>query len=82
MKCKVLDFVSQNHGTLNIRKKLSEFNIEGAKEKFEELKELKGLKGSFDNLKDKLPGISKPLDQYSAEDQKKLEEILKAVDEN
>ena len=79
---KALDFVSQNQGTLNIRKKLSEFDMEGAKEKFEELKDLKGLKDSFDDLKDKLPGNSKPLDQYSAEDQRKLEEILKAVDEN
>jgi membrane protein required for colicin V production len=78
----VLDFVSQNPGTLNIRKKLSEFNMEGAKEKFKDLKELKGLKDSFDDLKDKLPGNSKPLDQYSAEDQRKLEEILKTVDEN
>ena len=79
---KALDFVSKNPGTLNIRKKLSEFDMEGAKEKFEELKEMKGLKDSFDDLKDKLPGNSKPLDQYSAEDQRKLEEILKAVDEN
>jgi membrane protein required for colicin V production len=79
---KALDFVSQNYGTLNIRNKLSEFNIEGAKEKFEELKELKGLKDSFDDLKDKLPGNSKPLDQYSAEDQRKLEEILRTVDDN
>jgi membrane protein required for colicin V production len=79
---KVLDFVSQKPGTLNIRKKLSEFDMEGAKEKFEDLKELKSLKDSFDNLKDKLPGNSKPLDQYSTEDQRKLKEILKAVDGN
>ena len=79
---KVLDFVSQNPGTLNIRKKLSEFDMEGAKEKFEDLKELKSLKDSFDDLKDKLPGNSKPLDQYSTEDQRKLKEILKAVDGN
>jgi membrane protein required for colicin V production len=79
---KVLDFVSQNTGTLNIRKKLSEFDMEGAKEKFEDLKELKSLKDSFDDLKDKLPGNSKPLDQYSTEDQRKLKEILKAVDGN
>ena len=78
----VLDFVSQNSGTLNIRKKLSEFDMEGAKEKFKDLKELKGLKDSFDDLKDKLPGNSKPLDQYSAEDQRKLEEILKSFDKN
>jgi membrane protein required for colicin V production len=79
---KVLDFVNQNPGTLNIRKKLSEFDMEGAKEKFEGLKELKGFKDSFERLKDKLPGNNKPLDQYSPEDQRKLEEILKAVDKN
>jgi membrane protein required for colicin V production len=78
----VLNFVNQNFGTLNIRKKLSEFNIEGAKEKFKELKELKSLKDSFEVLKDKLPDNNKPLEQYSPEDQRKLEEILKAVDEN
>jgi membrane protein required for colicin V production len=79
---KVLDFVNQNPSTLNIRKKLSEFDMEEAKKKFEELKEMKGLKDSFDDLKDKLPDINKPLDQYSPEDQRKLEEILKAVDKN
>ena len=79
---KVLDFVNQNPGTLNIRKKLSEFDMQGAKDTFEELKELKGLKDTFDNLKDKLPDNNKPLDEYSPEDQKKLEEILKAVDKN
>jgi membrane protein required for colicin V production len=79
---KILNFVNQNPGNLNIQKMLSEFNMEGAKEKFEELKELKGLKYSFDDLKDKLPDNNKPLDQYSPEDQRKLEEILKAVDKN
>lgn len=79
---KVLDFVNQNPGTLNIRKKLSDFDMQGAKDTFEELKELKGLKDTFDNLKDKLPDNNKPLDEYSPEDQKKLEEILKAVDKN
>jgi membrane protein required for colicin V production len=73
---KVLEFVNQNPGSLNIRKKLSDFDMEGAKEKFNELKDLKKLKDTFDNLTDN----NKPLDQYSPEDQKKLEEILKAVD--
>jgi membrane protein required for colicin V production len=79
---KILDFVNQKPGTLNIRKKLSEFDLEGAKQKLEELKELKGLKNSFEVLKDKLPDNNTPLEQYSPEDQRKLEEILKAVDEN
>ena len=70
---KVLDFVNQNPGTLNIRKKLSDFDMGGAKEKVEEL---------FDDLKDKLPDNNKPLDQYSPEDKKKLKEIYKDVDKN
>ena len=73
---KVLKFVKQNSGSLNIRKKLSEFDMDGAKQKFEELKDLKKLKDTFDDLTDN----NEPLDQYSPEDQKKLEEILKAVD--
>jgi membrane protein required for colicin V production len=72
---KVLKFVKQNSGSLNIRKKLSELDMDGAKQKFEELKDLKKLKDTFDDLTDN----NKPLDQYSPEDQKKLEEILKAV---
>ncbi len=76
----VLKFVNQNPGSLNIRKKLSEFDLDGAKETFEELKGLKKLKDTFDDLKDKLPDNDKPLDQYSPEDKKKLEEILNAVD--
>jgi uncharacterized membrane protein required for colicin V production len=77
---KVLNFASQNTGALNIRKKISSFDIEGAKDKFEEIQDLKKLKESFDELKENLPDIQKPLDQYSQEDQKKLEEILKSVD--
>jgi membrane protein required for colicin V production len=79
---KVLSFANQNSSTLNIRKKFKEFDMEDAKEKFEELKKLKGLKDSFKDLKEKLPDNNKPLEQYSPEDQRKLEEILKAVDEN
>jgi membrane protein required for colicin V production len=79
---KALDFVNQNAGTLNIRKKLSEFDMEGAKEKFKDLKEMKDLKDTFDVLKDKMPDNNKPLDKYSPEDQRKLEEILKAFDDN
>lgn len=77
---KVLNFASQNPGALNIRKKISSFDMEGAKEKLEEIQDLKNLKETFDELKEKMPDIQKPLDQYSQEDQKKLEEILKSVD--
>lgn len=76
---KVFEFVNQNPGSLNIRKKITDFDMEGAKQKFEELKDLKKLKDTFDNLKDKLPDSDKPLDQYSTEDKKKLDEILKSV---
>jgi len=79
---KVLDFVSQNPGALNVRKKLLDFDMEGVKEKFNELKEMKKLKGTFDDLKKKLPGNDKPLDQYSPEDREKLNEILKSVSKN
>ena len=76
---KVLNFVNQNPETLNFRKKISNFDIDGAKEKFQELKELKKLKETFDDFKGKLPDNGKPLDQYSSEDKKKLEDILNSV---
>ena len=79
---KVLDFVNKNPGTLNIRKNLSNFNMDGAKEKFEELKNLKNLSDTFNDLKKILPDNDKPQDQYSKEDLKKLNEILKSVDKN
>ncbi len=79
---KVLDFVSQNPGTLNVRKKLLDFDMEGAKKKFNELKEMKKLKDTFDDLKKKLPDNDKPLDQYSPEDREKLNDILKSVSKN
>jgi len=79
---KVLNFVSQNSGALNFKEKLSDFDMNGVKEKFEDLKDLKGLKDQFDDLKKNLPDIDKPQDEYSPEDKKKLEDILKSVGEN
>ena len=79
---KVRDFVKKDLGTLNIRKNLSNFDMEGAKEKFEELKNLKNLSDTFNDLKKILPDNDKPQDQYSEQDLKKLNEILKSVDEN
>jgi membrane protein required for colicin V production len=79
---KVRDFVKKNPGTLNIRKNLSNFDMEGAKEKLNELKDLKKLSDTFDDLKKAIPGTDKPQDQYSKEDLKKLNEILKSVDKN
>ncbi len=62
--------------------KVLDFDMEGVKEKFNELKEMKKLKDTFDDLKKKLPDNDKPLDQYSPEDQEKLNEILKSVNKN
>ena len=78
---KVLNFVN-NPGTLNIRKKILDFDMDGAKEKFKELKNLKNLSDTFNDLKKILPDNDKPQDQYSKEDLKKLNEILKSVVKN
>lgn len=79
---KVLDFVNKTPGTLNIRKNLSNFNMDAAKEKLEELKDLKNVPDTFDDLKKNLLGNDKPQDRYSEEDTEKLQEILKSVDKN
>ena len=79
---KIRDFVKKNPGSLNIRKNFSNFDMEAAKEKFEELKNLKNLSDTFNDLKKILPDNDKPQDQYSEEDLKKLNEILKSVDKN
>ncbi len=72
---KVLDFVNQDLGALDVRKRFSDFDMRGAKEKFNEIKDLKKL----DDLKKKPLDINKPMDQHSPEDQGKLSEILKSV---
>ena len=84
---KVLAFVNQNPEALNIRKKLTDFNMDGMKEKFEELKEMKEMAGKFEDLKKSFPNMEgnskngeKPQDQYSKEDIQKLTDILKSVD--
>jgi membrane protein required for colicin V production len=77
---KVLDFVNKNPGTLNIRKSISNFDLEGAKEKFEELKQMKEITETLEGLKNHLPDNGKPQDQYSKEDKQKLNEIFKSVD--
>lgn len=84
----VLEYVNKNPGALNFRKTLSDsINIDGAKEKFEELKNLKNMADQFDDLKKKLPNMGgdskieeKPLDEHSEEDQQKLNDLLKSVD--
>ncbi len=69
---KVVDFVSQNLGALNVRKKLLDFDMKRVKEKFNEP----------DDPKKKLPDNDKPQDQYSPEDQEKLNDILKSISKN
>ena len=84
---KVLAFVNQNPEALNIRKKLTDFNMDSMKEKFEELKEMKEMAGQFEDLKKSFPNMEgnskngeKPQDQYSKEDIQKLTDILKSVE--
>ena len=78
---KVLNFVN-NPGTLNIRKNILDFDMDGAKEKFDNLKDLKNLSDKFNDLKKNLSNNDKPQDQYSAEDMRKLNDILKSVDKD
>jgi membrane protein required for colicin V production len=84
---KVLTFVNQNPEALNFRKKLTDFDMGGMKEKFEELKSMKGVADQFEDLKKSLPNMDgdskngeKPLDEYSKEDIQKLTDILKSVE--
>ena len=87
---KVLAFVNQNPEALNIRKKLTDFDMGGMKEKFKELKgikEMREMADQFEDLKNSLPNMEgnskngeKPQDQYSKEDIQKLTDILKSVE--
>ena len=81
---KVLAFANQNSDALNIRKKLTDFDMGGMTEKFEELKE---MADQFEDIKISLPNMEgnskngeKPQDQYSKEDIQKLTDILKSVE--
>ncbi len=78
----VLEFINNNYGNLNIRKKILDFDIQGAKNKFDELKDLKKLTEKYQDLKESLPNDDKPLEQYLKDDRNKLNELLKAVDKN
>jgi membrane protein required for colicin V production len=84
---KALTFVNQNPEALNIRKKLTDFDMGGMKEKFDELKEMKDMADQFEDLKKSFPNMGgdskkgdKPLDEYSKEDIQKLTDILKSVE--
>jgi membrane protein required for colicin V production len=84
---KVLIFVNQNSKTPNILKNLTDFDMGGMKEKFEELKDATDMTDQFEGLKKILPNMrgnskkeDKPLDQYSKKDIQKLTDILKSVE--
>jgi membrane protein required for colicin V production len=86
---KVLKFINQNSETPNILKKLTNFDMGGMKEKFEEMKNVKDMTDQFENLKKSLPKmggdskkVDKPLDQYSKKDIQKLTDILKSVEKD
>ena len=83
-----LELLNINSGSLNFQKKISDsINLNGAKQKFNELKNLKNMKSNFEELKKSLPILDKnsklrekPLDNYSKDDLQKLNDILKSVE--
>ena len=85
-----LAYLNKNPGALNFRKKLTDsIDLDGAKQKFEELKNLKNMSDQFEDLKKNLPNLGKDsksgeksLDNYSKEDLQKLNDILKSVEKN
>ena len=86
---KVLIFANQNSKTPDILKKLTDFDMSGMNEKFEELKGMKDVTNQFENFKKSLPNmggdsekVDKPLDQYSKKDIQKLTDILKSVEKD
>ena len=84
---KALQLINQKSASLNIKGKLDNLNVDGAKEKVDELLDLNNMADKLDDLKEKLPDIKnqlksmkKPLEEYSNEDIQKLNEIIKSVE--
>jgi membrane protein required for colicin V production len=84
---KALIFINQNSKTSKTLKKLTNFDMGGMKEKFEELKDAADMSDQFKGLKKSLPNMGgdskkgdEPLDQYSKKDIQKLTDILKSVE--
>ena len=83
-----LKYIEINPGAWNFRKKFNEsIDLNGAKEKLKELKNIKNMTDHLESLKKSLPILSndsktgeKPLENYSKEDVQKLNDILKSVD--
>ena len=76
----VLSFVNKNPGTLNIRKQISDFDLEGTKKKLNKFKDLSKLSKQIDDIKESVLANDKPLDQYTKEDKEKLSDILRSVE--
>ena len=84
---KVLQLINQKSASFDIRGKLDNLNIDEAKEKVDELINLDNMDDKLQDLKEKLPSMEKqfnsedkPLDEYSNEDLKKLNDIIKSVE--
>ena len=82
----VLTFVNKNISNFNFQNPLTDINIDATKEKLKELKVIQQVGDRFEEIKKKLPNISKNsnseekyLDEYSKDDLQKLNDLLKSV---
>ena len=82
----VLIFVNKNISNFNFQNPLADINIDNTKEKLKELKVIQKVEDQLEEIKKKLPKISKNsiseekhLDEYSKDDLEKLNDILKSV---
>ena len=82
----VLTFVNKNISNFNFQNPLTDINIDDTKEKLKELKVIQKVGDKFEEIKKKLPNISKNskseekyLDEYSKDDLQKLNDLLKSV---
>ena len=72
--------------SFNFQNPLTDINIDATKEKLKELKVIQQVGDRFEEIKKKLPNISKNsnseekyLDEYSKDDLQKLNDLLKSV---
>jgi len=82
----VLTFANKNISNFNFQNPLTDINIDETKEKLKELKVIQKVGDKFEEIKKKLPNISKNsttkkkyLDEYSKDDMQKLNDLLKSV---
>ena len=82
----VLIFANKNISNFNFQNPLTDINIDKTKEKLKELKVIQKVGDQFEEIKKKLPNISKNsitkekyLDEYSKDDLQKLNDLLKSV---